>query len=59
MIHVELTILERNALVMVLVHYALQHDSTKEWIDVVTDETVTLGDLLTKLEHGKYKGVVQ
>ena len=37
---------EHSALLGVLIEYMRQPDSTQEWIDVLTDHTVTIGDLL-------------
>lgn len=48
---IELTTMERAALVGILVEYMLQPDSTKEWIDVVNDQTVTIEDLLAKVSR--------
>ena len=47
MIRLELTRMQQSALTMILVDWMRQPESTREWIDIVNDETVTIEDLLT------------
>jgi hypothetical protein len=43
---VRLTNAQRNAMMLVLIEQARNRNSTQEFIDVLTDSTVTLHDLL-------------
>lgn len=47
MIRMELTRIQQSALTMILVDFMRRPESTREWIDIVNDETVTIDDLLT------------
>lgn len=50
-----LTQQQHSALVVILVDYARRPDSTQEWVDVLTDTTTTLSDLLTLVATAKPK----
>jgi ribosomal protein L37E len=43
---VELTRMEQSALTTILVDHMLRPDSTREWIDIIEQRTVTIEDLL-------------
>lgn len=46
---IELTRMERAALLLILIEYARWPKATQEWIDIVADKTTTLEGLITKL----------
>ncbi len=43
---IRLTNQQRNAMMLVFIEQIRNHDATQEFIDVLTDSTVTLGELL-------------
>jgi len=43
---VRLTTQEYTAMLSVLIDHSLREDATKEWINVATDDTTTIDDLL-------------
>jgi hypothetical protein len=59
---VELTRLERTALIEVLIDYYRRVDATQEFVDVATGQTINVGDLITILtskardQDGNYVG---
>lgn len=50
---VVLTTLERNALLQILIAYVRVPDHTEIWEDVITEQKVTLDDLLSLLAEGR------
>lgn len=50
---IQLTMLECNALLSILVQHALIEDSTQVWEDVITGEETTLFDLICLFTRNK------
>jgi hypothetical protein len=48
---VRLTNAQRNALMLVLIEQIRNPSATQEFIDVLTDSTVTVGDILRQVTH--------
>jgi hypothetical protein len=50
-ISIELTRMERAALICILIDYLRTPNNAREWYDVTSEKTTTLDDLMTKIAN--------